>query len=101
MKVIVAGLSKTGTKSMQHALKVLGYNVYDFWENFSYLGSDWEKICSGGGSSEDFYNMFKNVDAVTDNPAAYFWDEIYKAFPDAKVMTIPLQLVPLLVSGCW
>ena len=86
MKVIVAGLSKTGTKSMQLALKTLGYNVYDFMENYTYLRKDWEKIFLTGGSTEDFYRMFKNVDAVTDNPAAYFWDEIYAAFPDSKII---------------
>ena len=86
MKVIVAGLSKTGTKSMQYALKILGYNVYDFMENYVYLRQDWEQILSVGATTDDFYRMFKNVDAITDNPAAYFWDEIHKAFPDAKII---------------
>jgi len=86
MKVIVAGLSKTGTKSMQFALKILGYNVYDFMENYTYLKEDWEKIFLNGGTAEDFYKMFENVDAVTDNPAAYFWDEIHAAFPESKII---------------
>ena len=85
MKVIVAGLSKTGTKSMQFALKELGYNVYDFMENYMYYGKKWEKIFAFGGTTDDFYEMYKDVDAVTDCPAAYFWDEIHKAFPNAKV----------------
>ena len=29
--------------------------------------------------------MYKDVDAVVDAPAFYFWEEIHKAFPDAKV----------------
>nr|XP_039273077.1 uncharacterized protein LOC120347234 [Styela clava] len=30
--------------------------------------------------------MYKDVDAVTDYPAFYFWEEIHKAFPEAKVI---------------
>ena len=85
MKVICAGFGKTGTKSVQAALKELGYNVYDYMENFEYLYEDWMKIFKDGGTKEDFRRMFENVDAVTDAPAFYFWDEIHKAFPEAKV----------------
>ena len=38
MKVIVAGFSKTGTKSMCAALRELGYKVYDVEEHFRFLG---------------------------------------------------------------
>ncbi|CAK8688903.1 unnamed protein product [Clavelina lepadiformis] len=86
MKVICAGMSKTGTKSMQAALKELGYNVYDFMENFEYLHDDWVKILAEGGSTEDFRRMYENVDAVTDIPGNIFWDEIHKAFPEAKIV---------------
>uniref|UniRef100_H2ZPT8 Sulfotransferase n=1 Tax=Ciona savignyi TaxID=51511 RepID=H2ZPT8_CIOSA len=86
MKVICAGMSKTGTKTMQCALKDLGYNVYDYMENFTYLRDDWRKIMTKGGTTEDFRRMFENVDAVTDLPACYYWDEIHKAFPDAKII---------------
>ena len=84
MKVIVAGLPKTGTKCMQAALKELGYNVYDYMENFVYFEHEWHKILNGYGTTEDFQVMFENVDAVTDAPSCYFWDEIHKAFPEAK-----------------
>ncbi|XP_076815486.1 uncharacterized protein LOC143461602 [Clavelina lepadiformis] len=86
MKVIYAGFSKTGTKSMQAALTELGYNVYDFMEQYKYQGKEWMKIFKHGGTTEDFRRMFENVDAVTDAPACYFWDEIHKAFPDAKIV---------------
>ncbi|CAK8686999.1 unnamed protein product [Clavelina lepadiformis] len=86
MKVICAGYSKTGTKSMQAALTELGYNVYDYMENFAYLYDDWMKILKEGGTTEDFRRMFENVDAVTDLPCYYFWDEIHKAFPEAKII---------------
>ena len=85
MKVIVAGLPKTGTKSMQAVLLELGYTNYDYVENFLYLRKDWIKIFKHGIGPEDFYRMFKNVDSITDVPGCVFWDEIHKAFPDAKV----------------
>ena len=85
MKVILAGLSKTGTKSMAMALRILGYCVYDVTENFSILGDKWLKIMEEGGNLEDFQEMYETVDATGDLPAAYYWEEILEAFPDAKV----------------
>ena len=88
MKVIFAGYSKCGTKTMAEALRILGYNVYDFMENYEYLGDKWMKIFKEGGTKDDFYEMYKDVDAVTDMPAFYFWNQILEAFPDAKVFFI-------------
>jgi len=71
---------------MAEALRILGYNVYDFLENYEYLGDKWMKIFKEGGTKEDFYEMYKDVDAVTDIPAFFFWKEILEAFPDAKIV---------------
>jgi len=86
MKVIVAGLSKTGTKTMQKALTDLGYNVYDAMEHYEYHMKEWRKILDVGGTREEFRKMYENVDAVTDSPACAYWDMIHKAFPDAKII---------------
>ena len=89
MKVILAGLPKTGTKSMADALRQLGYhNVYDYMEHYQYLGDEWRKIFEHGGKSEDFKRMYEGVDAVTDTPCCHYWEEIHKAFPDAKVISL-------------
>ena len=85
MKVIVAGYSKTGTKSMNAALSQLGYKVYDAPEHFSVHLDEYTKILHDGYTTEDFRKMYEDVDAVVDIPAFFFWDEIHKAFPDAKV----------------
>lgn len=85
MKVIVAGLPKTGTKSMSAALKKLGYSVYDYPENSYLLTDEYAKIVREGWETEDFRRMYENIDVVLDTPAFYFWDEIHKAFPDTKV----------------
>ena len=85
MKVILAGLPKTGTKTMTFALRELGYTVYDLMEHYQYHREEWLEILTKGGSSSDFVEMYENVDAVADLPACGLWQEILKAFPDAKV----------------
>ena len=88
MKVIVAGYSKTGTKSVHSALKHLGFTVCDHLENFWYFEKEWEKILSQGGTTEDFKQMYERFDVVIDSPAYFFWKEIHSAFPNAKVKII-------------
>ena len=85
MKVICAGLSKTGTKSMAKALRILRYNVYDFEEHFKFHGQEWLDVYETD-KAPDFYSMYKDVDAVTDGPPNVFFGEILEAFPDSKVI---------------
>ncbi|XP_078361789.1 uncharacterized protein LOC144646136 [Oculina patagonica] len=85
MKVICAGLSKTGTTSIAKALRILGYEVYDFMEHITIHHDEWSSIYRLG-KQPDFLSMYKDVDAVTDLPTAVWYEEIYQAFPDAKVI---------------
>nr|XP_039273956.1 uncharacterized protein LOC120347910 [Styela clava] len=86
MKVICAGLSKTGTKSMNEALSILGYKVYDLLENFEIFGKEWRKIFDGKAGVEEIRAMYKDIDAAMDVPIYSFWEMILEAFPDAKVI---------------
>ena len=85
MKIIVAGFAKCGTKTLAAALRKLGYKVYDFMENYEFLGEEWSRIFKHGATVEGFREMYKDVDAVTDLPCAFYWEQLHKAFPDAKV----------------
>ena len=85
MKVICAGLSKTGTKSIAKALQVLGFSVFDFIEHITIHHDEWVAIYRQG-KTPDFLSMYKDVDAVTDLPAAIWYDEIHQTFSDAKVI---------------
>ena len=85
MKVICAGLSKTGTKSIAKALQVLGFSVFDFIEHITIHHDEWVSIYRHG-KIPDFLSMYKDVDAVTDLPAAIWYEEIHQTFPDAKVI---------------
>nr|XP_002127586.1 uncharacterized protein LOC100181738 [Ciona intestinalis] len=86
MKIICTGYWKTGTKSMSKALSDLGYNVYDYAEQLFFLKSLWYKFFDGTITDEDIYNAFKDVDVIIDGPAIAFWEEIYRVFPNAKVI---------------
>ena len=85
MKIICAGLSKTGTKSLSKALRILGFTVFDYDEHRDFHVDQWFEIYYEG-KSPDFASMYKDVDAVADVPPAFWFEEIYEAFPDAKVI---------------
>ena len=85
MKVIGAGLSKTGTKSLAKALRILGYTVYDRLEHAKFHFNEWVDLqCEG--KMPDFVEMYRGVDVVISLPAAFWFQEISEAFPDAKVI---------------
>ena len=85
MKIICAGLPKTGTTSMAKALEILGFKVYDWKEHVTIHVDEWLDIYLKG-KTPDFASMYKDVDAVTDHPAGFWYEEILQAFPDAKVI---------------
>ena len=85
MKIICAGLTKTGTKSLAKALRILGFTVYDVDEHEQFHSELWHDIYMEG-KSPDFVSMYKDVDAVTDVPPLFWFQEIHEAFPDAKVI---------------
>lgn len=86
MKVIVASMPKCGTKTLAACLRELGYSVHDVLDQMEHHQVEWERIFAGEGTTEDFQRMYENVDAVTDIPASGMWEEILKAFPDAKII---------------
>ena len=100
MKVILAGMPKTGTKTMAHALRVLGYSVHDLLEQYQYNRHEWKRILLSGGTVDDFKKMYENVDAVADLPAIGCWEELHHAFPDAKVRTY-LYIIPFPFNTCY
>ncbi|XP_031562630.1 uncharacterized protein LOC116298352 [Actinia tenebrosa] len=85
MKVICAGVSKTGTKSMAKALRILGYKTYDFVEQLQFFPDEFDDYFTYG-KRPDFQAMFQDVDAVTDTPASILFEELFEIFPDAKVI---------------
>ena len=87
MKVICAGVGKTGTKSIAKALRHLGFNVFDFEEQILSLDfiDHWFDVFRNG-AEPDVKRVYQNADAVVDSPGNLFWEEILEAFPDCKVI---------------
>ena len=88
MKVIMAGYSKTGTKTMAKLFEILGYNVYDFEEHFLYHYDEWQRIFNGEDPVPIFREMYKDVDTIMDVPVYHYWQQISEAFPEAKIILI-------------
>ena len=52
MKVICAGLSKTGTKSLAKALRILGFTVFDYPEHRDFHMNEWLDVYCKGKSPD-------------------------------------------------
>ena len=85
MKIICAGLIKTGTKSITKALRHLGFTVFDWEEQtFDFL-DHWVDVFQNG-TKPDVKRVYENADVCVDVPGFFFFEEILEAFPDCKVI---------------
>ena len=85
MKIICAGLYKTGLKSISKALRQLGFTVYDWEEQIFDFLDHWCDVLQNG-AQPNVKRVYQNADAVVDLPGNFFWEEILEAFPDCKVI---------------
>ena len=100
MKVLILGLSRTGTASLRHALFELGY--FDVYHGTSFVNENpkdcdlWAealraKFENPDGKQkkwgrEEFDQLLGHCMAVCDSPAYAFADDLILAYPDAKVI---------------
>ena len=70
---------------MAKALQILGFSVFDCYEHLVIHHDEWASVYRHG-KMPDFLSMYQNVDAITDLPAALWYEEIHKTFPDVKVI---------------
>lgn len=87
LKVIGAGVGRTGTKSLKKALEVLFeqpcYHMVEIFDKPAHIDY-WAEMSSGGEPKWDW--VFDGYDATVDWPAASFWHEIADAYPEALVL---------------
>lgn len=86
IKVIGAGMGRTGTKSLQAALQLLGFATYHFVEpDHSQV---WANYATGEGSIESVLDCIVNsgYTATCDNPCADIYRQQLNRFPNAKVV---------------
>jgi hypothetical protein len=88
LKVIGAGLPRTGTHSLHDALeRLLGGRCYHMREIHGHpfdLGEGWNTALAGG--TPDWNVIFEGYVASVDWPASTFWREISAKYPDALVL---------------
>ena len=87
LRVVGAGLGRTGTVSLKLALeRLLGAPCYHMVEVFSHL--DHVPAWHGAvrGEPTDWESLLGGYRAAVDWPAAAFWPELSEAYPDAIVL---------------
>ena len=86
MKVIGAGLPRTGTLSQKVALEMLGfgpcYHMVNVLTNLP-LAKHWEQALDG---EADWDEVFGEHESTVDWPGAFFYRELAEAYPDAKIV---------------
>ena len=88
MELICAGFPKTASKSCSNALRQLGYRVADMRETIIDLSNVWVDFMTGQTSIEEViaeYNQH-GYQANQDMPGNMYWEDLYNASPDAKVI---------------
>lgn len=76
-KVFVIGFQKTGTTSLENALKFLGYRVDGGDKNLMKFKTD-------SNLKKYVKNKLKDFDAVQDMPWPLFYKELYDIYPEGK-----------------
>lgn len=87
LKVIGAGLGRTGTMSLKVALTQLGlgpcYHMIDVWAQMPESLALWEAAARG---EPDWQAIFAGYAATVDYPGCTYWRELMAKYPDAKVV---------------
>jgi hypothetical protein len=87
VKVIGAGFGRTGTRSLQAALELLGLGPCYHMSTViaePYRVRQWLEI--GEGAAPDWDAVFAGFPAALDWPAASYWRELAEHYPDARVI---------------
>lgn len=86
LKIVGAGLGRTGTKSMQTALAQLGFGpCHHMLEVFEFPDSMplWIEAAAG---NPDWDAIFKHYQSAVDYPSAAYWRELAVHYPQARVL---------------
>lgn len=87
IKVIGAGFGRTGTDSMREALTILGFGPCHHMK--AVLADEqnkqhWRAVSQG--VVPDWELLLDGYDSCVDWPSAFYWRELIKHYPDAKVI---------------
>jgi len=86
LKIIGAGMGRTGTASLKVALETLGvghcYHMSEVLKKPEYT-KNWINAAEGNA---DWDKIFNGYSATVDNPGCNYWKELADYYPDAKVI---------------
>ena len=87
LRVIGAGVSRTGTTSLKLALERLldgpCYHMYEVMRHPDHVAA-WQAAVRGGAPAWD--QLYAGFVATVDFPGAAFWSELHRAYPEALVL---------------
>jgi Sulfotransferase domain len=87
LKVIGAGLGRTGTLSLKVALEELGFSkCYHMTEVFANKGHAQVWDAAARGEPVDWEALFRGYQAIVDWPGCNFYRELLRLYPEAKVI---------------
>ena len=87
LRVVGAGVGRTGTLSLKLALeRLLGAPCYHMAEVFVHPGHAPVWHAAARDEAIDWKRLMRGYAAAVDWPAAAFWPELSEAFPDALVL---------------
>ena len=87
LKVIGAGLGRTGTASLKVALEQLGFGpCYHMGEVLPHVEERVPLWIEAGKGNPDWDTIFEGYNSATDYPSCSFWREQAAFYPDAKVL---------------
>ncbi|KAJ5134869.1 hypothetical protein N7448_000108 [Penicillium atrosanguineum] len=96
LRVVVAGLSRTGTASLYVALQELGFTPWHMCEPIDdprQMYNQWTEAMNcrffNQGrhyDRDDFDRLRGKYDALLDIPASLFWEDLRRLYPEAKII---------------
>jgi hypothetical protein len=86
LKVVGSGLGRTGTKSMQTALNMLGVGPCHHMVEVFMHPETMALWVNAGEGLPDWDLIFKDYQSMVDYPGAAYWRQIADHYPDAKVL---------------
>eukprot|EP01084_Bolivina_argentea_P258075 434928_1 len=94
LKIIVAGISRSGTTSLGRALNILGYGP--IWHmtlvpftkllKVSWWIDKWEKVQNNEYVDYDEFFSMVNCNVAMDVPTCQCWQQLYSYYPNAKII---------------
>jgi hypothetical protein len=86
LKIVGSGLGRTGTKSLQSALNILGFGpCHHMVEVFAHPDSTrlWIEAAAG---RPDWDAVFAGYGSTVDYPGAHYWRQLADYYPQAKIL---------------